>query len=59
LLPFRLTVAAIATLERRNLRALTVDLRPWDTLQRRGVEAVNFHHLRALNWRREPVQRPR
>jgi hypothetical protein len=54
-----LTDAAIAMLQRRNLLVLTVDLRLWDTLQRRGVDAVNFNHLRALNWRREPGQRPR
>ncbi|MGA2038064.1 MAG: hypothetical protein ABSH42_02210 [Bryobacteraceae bacterium] len=54
-----LTDAAIAMLERRKLLVLTVDLDLWDMLQRRGVDAVNFNHLRALNWHREPGQRPR
>jgi len=52
-----LTDAAISMLCRRNLLVLTVDLGLWDTLQRRGVDAVNFNHLRAPNWRREPGQR--
>jgi hypothetical protein len=54
-----LTDAAIAMLSRRNLLVLTGDLYLWDLLQRRGVDAVNFNHLRALNWHREPGQRPR
>jgi len=56
-MPLGLTDAAIAMLQRRSLLVLTVDLRLWDTLQRRGVDAVNFNHLRALNWHREPGQR--
>jgi hypothetical protein len=55
-MPLGLTDAAIAMLSRRNLLVLTLDLDLWLTLQRRGVDAVNFNHLRALNWRREPGQ---
>jgi predicted nucleic acid-binding protein len=56
-MPLGLTDAAIALLQRRNLLVLTVDLDLWMTLQRRGVDAVNFNHLRASNWHREPGQR--
>jgi len=56
-MPLGLTDAAIAMLQHCNLLVLTVDLRLWDTLQRRGVDAVNFNHLRALNWHREHGQR--
>jgi len=54
-----LTDAAIAMLERRKLLVLTGDLDLWLTLQQRGVDAVNFNHLRASHWHREPGQRPR
>jgi hypothetical protein len=52
-----LTDAAIAMLGRRNLLVLTADLQLWLTLQQRGVDAVNFNHLRPLKWHREPGQR--
>jgi predicted nucleic acid-binding protein len=54
-----LTDAAIAMLQRRNLLVLTVDLDLWDTLLRRGMDAVNFNHVRPLDWHREPGQRLR
>ena len=57
-MPLGLTDAAIAVLQRRNRLVLTADFNLWGTLQGRGVDAVNFTHLRALNWRREPWQRP-
>lgn len=58
-MPLGLTDAAIAMLQRRNLLVLTADFNLWDALQRRGVDAVNFNHLRAQNWRREPGHRSR
>jgi hypothetical protein len=57
-MPLGLTDAAIAMLQSRKLLVLTVDLNLWLALQRRGVDAVDFNHLRALNWYRKPGQRP-
>ena len=58
-MPLGLTDAAIAMLQSRKLLVLTVDLNLWLALQRRGVDAVNFNHLRSSNWHREPGQRLR
>jgi hypothetical protein len=52
-----LTDAAITMLQRRNLLVLTVDSILWDTLQQRGLDAVNFNHVRPLDWHPEPGQR--
>ena len=49
-----LTDAAIATLSRRNMLVMTLDLDLWSALQQRGVDAVNFNHLRAQKLRRTP-----
>jgi len=45
-----LTDAAIAMFSRRNLLVLTLDLDLFLMLQRRGVDVVNFNHIRAQNW---------
>jgi rRNA-processing protein FCF1 len=58
-MPLGLTDAAIAMLQSRKLLVLTVDRRLCDTLQQRGVDAVNFRHFREMDWYREPGQRPR
>jgi rRNA-processing protein FCF1 len=56
-MPLGLTDAAIVMLQHRKLLVMTTDLRLWDTLHQRGVDAVNFNHLRAQGWHREPGQR--
>lgn len=58
-MPLGLTDAAIAVLQNRKLLVLTVDRGLCDTLQQRGVDAVNFLHFRGLDWHREPGQRLR
>jgi hypothetical protein len=45
-----LTDAAIARISRHNHLVLTDDLTLEITLHRRGVDAVNFNHIRAANW---------
>jgi rRNA-processing protein FCF1 len=45
------TDAAIATLCRNNVLVLTADFDLWDTLTRRGIEVVNFHHIRTSAWK--------
>jgi hypothetical protein len=45
-----LTDAAIATLARHNYLFLTDDFGLYSTLTGRGVDAINFNHLRQLNW---------
>ena len=45
-----LTGAAIVAFSRRPCLLVTDDLDLWDTLARRGVDAINFNHLRPLNW---------
>jgi len=57
-MPLGLTDAAIAMLHCRKL-VLTVDFRLWVALRLRGVDAVNFRHLRGPNWRWEPGRHPR
>jgi rRNA-processing protein FCF1 len=57
-MPLGLTDAAIAMLQSHRLLVLTVDRRLCDTLQQRGVDAVNFRHFREMDWHREPGQRP-
>ena len=46
-----LTDAAIATLCRRDVLVLTDDLDLHATLILRGVDALNFNHVRVLGWR--------
>jgi len=45
-----LTDAAIAAVARHRFLFLTVDLDLYVTLAKRGVDAINFNHLRPLNW---------
>ena len=45
-----LTDAAIALISRHNHLVLTDDLTLEITLHRRGVDAINFNHIRASNW---------
>lgn len=42
--------AAIATLCRTSMLVLTDDLQLHITLQNRGVDSINFNHLRAFFW---------
>ncbi len=46
-----LTDAAIARLSGLQLLVMTGDLDLYVHLQQSGIEAVNFNHLRPLNWR--------
>jgi len=48
-LPFGLADAAIATLGAKAL-VLTDDIKLWVQLQRLGVDAINFNHLRQAAW---------
>lgn len=43
--------AAISVLCRRDVLVLTEDLDLYTALSGRGVDAVNFSHVRPLNWR--------
>lgn len=45
-----LTDAAITLISRYNYLVLTDDLTLKITLQQRGVDAINFNHIRAANW---------
>jgi hypothetical protein len=47
---FGLTDAAIASASSRGLLVLTTDTRPHLVLQTRGIDALNFNHLRLRNW---------
>jgi|YNPMSStandDraft_1061717.scaffolds.fasta_scaffold10166_2 hypothetical protein len=46
-----MTDATIATLAARPVLVLTSDLDLWLTLERRGVDCINFNHLRPFGWR--------
>jgi hypothetical protein len=45
-----LTDAAISFVARRDMLILTDDLALYDTLSRRGIDAINFNHIRTLVW---------
>jgi rRNA-processing protein FCF1 len=45
-----LTDAAITTLCHGNVLVLTSDLDLWNALQKRGVDSLNFNHVRPLGW---------
>lgn len=45
-----LTDAAIAMISQRNHLVLTDDLTLEMTLHQRGVDAINFNHIRVSNW---------
>ena len=45
-----LTDAALASLDRHQFLFLTDDLDLYVTLAKRGADAINFDHLRPLNW---------
>lgn len=46
-----LTDATILSLPKKDLTVLTDDLHLYLALQRRGIDAVNFNHLREAGWR--------
>ena len=48
---FGLTDAAIATVCSRGILVLTTDLPLHLALQERGIDALNFNHIRPLGWR--------
>jgi rRNA-processing protein FCF1 len=43
--------AAIAVLCRQDVLVLTADLELWAALQSRGVDCLNFNHVREVGWR--------
>jgi hypothetical protein len=47
---FGLADAAIATVCSRGSLVLTTDVQLYVALQERGIDAVNFNHLRPLGW---------
>jgi rRNA-processing protein FCF1 len=47
---FALTDAAIFCLAKTKYLVLTVDLPLCNSLQKNGVDAINFNHIRVYNW---------
>jgi len=45
-----LTDAAILSCATQDLTVLTDDIHLYLALERRGVEVINFHHLREASW---------
>ncbi|HZW91927.1 MAG TPA: PIN domain-containing protein [Candidatus Eremiobacteraceae bacterium] len=50
---FGLTDAAIATISRKRYLVLTEDFRLSQALGSDGIDALNFNHLRYVNWAQE------